>query len=76
MINYFSHKYCLLLHPLDVKYAVNDGAYDNGQQTTTLLVDGTLNTQDTAYTCVITPADGESDTTEKSITVNLDVYSK
>ncbi len=65
-----------MITTLDTKYKVGGVDYSNNEQTTTLIVDGTLNSQDTAYTCVITPADTESDKTEKSITVNLDVYSK
>ena len=58
------------------KYTVVDGSHSADEQTTTLTVKGALNTEDTAYTCVITPDGTETDAAEKSKTVNLNVYSK
>ena len=56
-------------------YTSNDGVYDNGSQTTTLTVDGELNTVDSTYNCLITPST-QDDATEVSTAVTLSVFSK
>ena len=56
-------------------YTSNDGVYDNGSQTTTLTVDGELNTVDSTYNCLITPST-QDDATEVSTAVTLSVFSE
>ena len=56
-------------------YTSNDGILKNGSQTTTLTVDGELNTVDSTYNCLITPSN-QDDATEVSIAVTLNIFSK
>ena len=56
-------------------YTSNDGVYDNGSQTATLNVDGELNTVDSTYNCLITPAT-QDDATKVSTGVTLNIFSK
>ena len=56
-------------------YTSNDGVYDNGSQTTTLTVDGELNTVDSTYNCLIIPST-QDDATEVSTAVTLNIFSK
>ena len=56
-------------------YTSNDGVYDHGSQTTTLTVDGELNSADSTYNCLITPSN-QDDATEVSTAVTLSVFSK
>ena len=56
-------------------YTSNDGVYDNGSQTTTLTVDGELNTVDSTYNCLITPST-QDNATEVSTEVTLDIFSE
>ena len=56
-------------------YTSNDGVYDNGSQTTTLTVDGELNTVDSTYNCLIIPST-QDDATEVSTAVTLNIFSQ
>ena len=51
------------------------GQFDSGSQTTTLTVASALNSVDSTYSCVITPA-APDDATEVSTPVKLNVFSE
>ena len=55
-------------------YISNDGIFDDGSQTTTLNVAGELNTVDSTYKCLVTPAT-QDNATEISTEVTLDIFS-
>ena len=56
-------------------YTSNDGIFDDGSQTTTLTVAGEVNTVDSTYNCLITPAT-QDNATKVSTEVTLDIFSK
>ena len=55
-------------------YIIDIEIFNGGSQTTTLTVNSHQNNLDTTYNCVITS--DEHDETDKSTTVNLNVFSK
>ena len=56
-------------------YTFKAGIFDDGSQTTTLTVAGELNTVDSTYNCLITPAT-QDNATKVSTEVTLDIFSK
>ena len=54
-------------------YIINDGKFEDDSQTTTLTVAGELNTVDSTYNCVITPAT-QDDAAEVSTGVTLNIF--
>ena len=56
-------------------YTSNDGVYDNGSQTTTLTVDGELNSVDSTYNCLITPSTPDY-AGKNSTEVKLNIFSE
>ena len=56
-------------------YITNDGRFDDGSQTTILTVAGEVNTDDSTYNCLITPAT-KDDATEVSTELTLNIFSK
>ena len=56
-------------------YTSNAGIFDDGSQTTTLTVASEVNTVDSTYNCLITPAT-KDDATEVSTEVTLNILSK
>ena len=56
-------------------YTSNVGVFDDGCQTTALTVAGEVNTVDSTYNCLITPAT-QDNATKVSTEVTLDIFSK
>ena len=56
-------------------YTSNDGIFDDGSQITSLTVASEVNTVDSIYNCVITPATQDT-VTEISRKVTIDIFSK
>ena len=56
-------------------YTSNDGIFDDGSQITTLTVASEVNTVDSIYNCVITPAT-QDDATKVNTEVKLNIFSE
>ena len=60
---------------MGLHYISNAGIFDDGSQTITLTVAGEVNTVDSTYNCLITPAT-QDDATKVSTGVTLNIFSK